>query len=172
MSNKRAIQHRDVPNHRQWAFAKLIVEGLTQSEAYQKIYNPHASNKRAAEQGHRVGHMPAVVAEIERIRAASAAKTLLTVNDQLALLAEVAQAPARTAGDRNARARAIEVYARIAGTQAPERHEVTGKDGAPIPVAASVTATVTASVTRMPVTERIRLLRERREAERAARQES
>jgi hypothetical protein len=165
-----SVKHRETLNTRQWAFSKLLFEGVSQSDAYRAIYQPNAKGQRAAEEGHRIAKLPAVVAELERLRALSTAKTLLTVNDQLAILARNAQAPARTAAERSACARNLEVYAKIAGTQAPERHEVTGKDGAPIAVSAAVNATVTATVTRLTVRERIRLLKERREKERAERE--
>lgn len=150
-------------NNRQWAFAKLVVEGMSNAQAYRAIYNPAAHDRRAAEQGCKIAAMPLVKAEIARLRSLSTAKTLLTVNDQLGILAGIAQQPARTASEQNARVRAVEVYAKIAGTQAPERHEHSGPDGQPIPVATALTGTVTATVTRLSVRERIRLLKETRE---------
>lgn len=156
-------------NARQSAFAKLRVEGLTHAEAYRAIYNPSARQKSASEAGCRLEAMPAVKAEMNRLREKSARKTLLSLNDRLSILADIAQSDGSTPAARNAKARAIEVYSRISGDQAPDRHEHTGPGGAAIPVAAEVTGNVTAAVVRLPVRERVRLLKEAREREKAER---
>lgn len=155
-------------NPRQSAFAKLRIEGLTHAEAYRAIYNPSARQKSASEMGCRLEALPAVKAEMDRLREKSARKTLLSLNDRLSILADIAQSDGSTPAARNAKARAIEVYSRISGDQAPDRHEHTGPGGAAIPVAAAVTGNVTAAVVRVPVRERIRLLKEAQARDKAA----
>lgn len=156
-------------NPRQSAFARLIVEGQTQAAAYRAIYKPGCNQKSAIEAGSKLAKMPGVAAEIARIRRKTEVKTLLSLNDRLAILARDAQLPGVTPAHVNARARSIKVYSDISGDRAPEQHEHTGPNGTPIPVAATITGNVTAAVVRVPVRERVRLLKEAREREKAER---
>ncbi len=123
---------------KQSAFARLVASGTSQADAYRQAYQPKATDRTAAENGSKTAKRPAVVAEIARLRGQSEVKAILTLNDRLRILAKDAQTGGDTHADKNARARSIEVYSKISGDQAPERHEVTGKDGGPIPVAAAV----------------------------------
>lgn len=74
--------------------------------------------------GHEVANVPGVRALIDELQRRSAAKTILSLNDRLGLLAKTAQRPVRSASDANAQARVIEVYSKISGDQAPERRDV------------------------------------------------
>lgn len=114
---------------RQLRFAQIIASGETNAHAYRTVYKPNANDKTAAQCGCRMAKHPSVVAEIARMRGKSEAKKLLTLNDRLGILANIAQA--RTAS-KTERIRAIEVYSKISGDQAPERHEVSGPGGTPI----------------------------------------
>lgn len=132
-------QKRKALTPRAVRFAELVVDGKTYTEAYKIAYNqPHLLPEDAGNRAGKVLSNEAVRARIEWLRRRSEAKTLLTLNDRLNLLALDAQVPALTASERNARARSIEVYTKIAGGFAPERHEHSGPDGGPIPVNAAV----------------------------------
>lgn len=143
---------------RQLAFAKLVVEGKRQVDAYLAIYGT-CNPKTAREKACRLAKNPKVVAEMNRLRDRSEVKTLLTLNDRLGILARDAQLPGRTPAMVNARARVIATYSKIAGDEAPQRIELTGKDGAPVPVAAHVL------VGRMPIRARIEALKAARAAQ-------
>lgn len=121
---------------RQLEFAAVIATGAAQAEAYRKVYErPDLTNQTAAERSSRLAADPRVRAEVARIRAKSERKKLLTLNDRLAILAEIAQDAKTKAHDKT---RAIDVYSRISGDQAPERHEHSGPAGGPLPIAATV----------------------------------
>lgn len=143
-------------------FADLIAAGKTNSDAYKEAYHrPHLLPADAANRAAKVLLHPGVKARVEWLRHRSDAKVLLTLNDRLTLLAADAQAPALTAAERNARARSIEVYTKIAGGFAPETHkvELTGADGGPVEVTAAV------QMSSVPLRQRFEALR-RAKAER------
>jgi hypothetical protein len=152
------------PTARQLAFARRLVEGKTQSEAYRELYQPKAIDRTAAECGSKVARNPKVKAEVARLRALGNVKTILSLNDRLGLLAKIAQ----TAPRQSDSVRAIEVYSKISGDQAPERTitEHTGKDGAPIQQEVAVSGVV--QVVRLSVRDKMRLLREARERDKAS----
>lgn len=154
------------PTARQLAFASLIVQGKSQSDAYRAIYAPNATDRTAAENGSKMGRKPTVKAEIERLKARSERKTILSLNDRLGILARDAQTTGERPADINARARVIEVYSKISGDQAPERVEHSGKDGAPIQQEVAVSGVV--QVLRLSVRDKMRLLREARERDKAS----
>lgn len=117
-------------------FCDLVASGHSQAGAYRIAYkHPKMSAEDAAEKGWRVTQQIGVKDRIEALRSESKAKTLLTLNDRLEILAEIAQAKTSKPSDK---ARAIEVYSRISGDQAPDRHEHTGPNGEPIAVAGTV----------------------------------
>lgn len=87
--------------------------------AYQKPQMPAAD---AANNGYRVAQRPAVRERLAKLKAQAAKNQLLSYNKRLELLAENALIESRTPAERNAQTRAIEVYTRIAGDGAPERH--------------------------------------------------
>ena len=123
-------------NFRAARFAELRVAGHTQAAAYRIAYNhPKMALDEAAEQGWRVENRRGVKERIADLRGKSRAKTLLTLNERLEVLAAIAQDPLAKQADK---IRAIEAYSRIGGDQAPERHEISGVDGAPIAVAGTV----------------------------------
>lgn len=156
-------------NARQLHFASLVATGTTNASAYRTAYGKgKIKSQLAAEKGCRLAAHAGIAAEIARIRGRAEVKKLLTLNDRLGILAEVAQSDGSTPAARNAKVRACEVYSRISGDQAPDRHEHTGPGGAAIPVAAAVTGNVTAAVVRVPVRERIRLLKEAQARDKAA----
>lgn len=118
-------------------FSTLIARGWSQIAAYRKAYNkPKLSATSAANGAYNVAKGAAVQRRIAQLRQASEVKTILTINDRLRLLAETAQAPAKTPGMHTARSRAIEVYNKTAGDGAPDRHDVvvTTPPGAPFEV--------------------------------------
>lgn len=122
-------------NGRQNLFATLIVAGKTQAEAYRRAYGkPKAKERHALEAGCRIAAHPAVIARVAELRARADAGAILSLNQRLALLGTEAMKPCKTASDRNARARLIEVYNKTAGDHAPERQEVVVKGDAGSPV--------------------------------------
>jgi predicted phage terminase large subunit-like protein len=128
------------------------------------IDQPKAIDRTAAECGSKVARNPKVKAEVARLRALGNVKTILSLNDRLGLLAKIAQ----TAPRQSDSVRAIEVYSKISGDQAPERTitEHTGKDGAPIQQEVAVSGVV--QVVRLSVRDKMRLLREARERDKAS----
>lgn len=119
-------------------FAQLVASGASQVAAYRAAYrNKTASNQRQAEMAHVIAHRPMVNNRIRELMAKSEAKTLLTLNERLGILATGARLPAMTASQLSAQARVIEVYSKISGDQAPERQEHTlrGDANAPLQVA-------------------------------------
>jgi len=157
-SNRRPTQY--VPTARQMQFAQLVAGGMSQSAAYRKIYNPHAKPRRAAEQSCKMAALPHVVAEIARIRAKSERKALLSLNDRYEILAGIAQKPEAKDSDK---VRAIDVYSRLAGDEAPQRHEIAGAGGAPL-----VPSAVTVAVRQMGARERLDAIKAARAARSAA----
>jgi hypothetical protein len=117
-------------------FCDLVASGHSQAGAFRIAYkHPKMSADDAAERGWRITQQPGVKERIDELRKQSAAKTLLTLNDRLEILAEIAQSKTSKPSDK---ARAIEVYSRISGDQAPDRHEHTGPNGEPIAVAGTL----------------------------------
>lgn len=145
---------------RQIEFIKLLMSGAAQGTAYKKAYKrPKILDEDAWERGYRIANGAAVKAELDRLRGLTAAKTILSLNDRLEILARDAQTGGSTPSEKNARARSIEVYSKISGDQAPERHEVSGPGGAPMAVAAT---TQIVNVAKVPIRERMALMREAR----------
>ncbi len=122
---------------RQDVFARLIVSGKTQSEAWKEAYgHPKAKEKTAMESGCRIAAMPAVAARIQELRAMSGHKAVLSLNDRLAIMAEGAQTKTATWGER---ARCVEVYNKTAGDYRPgPPEEVIHKGDAANPVSVTV----------------------------------
>ncbi len=122
-------------NPRQDLFAQLVAGGKTHAEAWRTAYvKPAASNQTAAEKGSRLAADARVQARVAQIRARSDVKSVLSLNDRLAILARDAQTPGTTAAMLSARARVIEVYNKTAGDQAPDRTETTIKGDPAAPV--------------------------------------
>src|SRR5690242_11066693 len=79
---------------KQLKFAQLVVKGLAQFEAYKQAYNrPDMPNNRAYVESCKNAKIPHVAAEISRLRSKSECKTILSLNDRLAILARDAQIP-------------------------------------------------------------------------------
>lgn len=141
---------------RQLYFCDLVVAGHSYASAYRIAYKkPKASPEDAGEHGWRVTQGLGVKSRIEELRKLSGHKALLTLNDRLEILAEIAQSKTSKPTDKT---RAIEVYSRISGDEAPQRHEHAGPNGLPIPVAA------TTLVGRLPIRARIEALKAARAA--------
>lgn len=146
---------------RQDRFALILAGGASQAESWRQAYaKPDAKDTTAAQRGSRLAADPRIQAKVSALKATTAGGVLLTVNDRLHLLSESARQPAKTAGERSARARLIDVYTKLAGGAQPEQHQITGPGGGPI------LATVTAAVTvhRAPVRERLAALRAAKDA--------
>ncbi len=122
---------------RQLAFARLVAAGGTKIAAYREAYNKHGGKRVNAQVGAmRVWSSKGVRAMVEQLREKSEAKTLLSLNDRLAILSRDAQLPGDDAAMVSARARVIKVYNETAGDHAPERSEVIvrGDPNAPVAV--------------------------------------
>lgn len=144
-----------VLNPKQAEFARLYVSGKTQSEAYLVAYGPtDAKETSIAALAAKVANRPATQKEIARIRARSDRHVLLSLNDRLKILGGIILDPDAKKTDVIS---AAAVYSRISGDQAPDRHEVTGKDGAPLQIQAQV-----AMVRRLSPRERLEEMRRAR----------
>lgn len=135
---------------RQEALIRHIIAGKSNAAAYRLAYNPKLAQREATDRAWRTLKLPWVRDRLEQLKAEATRKPLLSLNDRLAILAEIAQDKKSKQVDRT---RAIDVYSKISGDQAPERHEHSGPAGTPIAVAAAVT------VHRVPVAQRIAALR-------------
>ncbi len=110
------------PNPKQARFARLVVEGMEQVDAWRVSYGHkegQGNPRTAIESASRIAATPAVKAEIARLRALKDVKTVLSLNDRLQILARDAQLPGDEAPMVNARARSIEVYNKTAGDYRP-----------------------------------------------------
>lgn len=142
-------------NPRQKEFAALVASGMSHTDAYARAYSkPNGNRQFLAERGCKLAAKPLVAAEIARLREKSDGKKLLTLNDRLSLLARIAQKKTARPVDVT---RAIEVYSRISGDEAPQRHEVSAPGGGPIE------QTIAVSVTNLPIRTRIAALRAARD---------
>ena len=113
---------------------------MTHSAAFKKAYSKPRWNARQAADGAKDKiSRPGVREYIASLRQRSEARTLLTLNDRLELLAQSARFKPKNAADRNAQARVIEVYSKISGDQAPERTETIIKGDPTAPVEVQVT---------------------------------
>jgi hypothetical protein len=146
---------------REILFAQCVARGDSNADAYRKSFLPKTEVVESiARMAHVVSVRARVIREIARLRRRSEAKTILSMNDRLAILATDAQRKGASPAHINARARVIEVYSKISGDQAPERHEITGAAGGPV-------ETVSTVVRRLSAGDRIeemRLARLRRQA--------
>jgi hypothetical protein len=147
---------------KQAEFARQIVAGKTQGEAYTLAYLPPDGSKpeTVAHLASRVARRPAVAAEIARIRSKIDRRVLVPINERLKLLAEIFTDPVTKSTDRT---QAILAYSKISGDQAPDRQELSGPGGGPIPV---LTASVGPLVARLSARERVEQMKRAR-AERA-----
>lgn len=106
---------------RQEKFCQAIVSGKGPSEAHGIAgYAVNGNPRVVAVKAQTVRKHPLVKARIEELQGRAVKRVLLTLEARLGLLAENAQMRNTTAAHRNAQARAIEVYTRIAGDGAPE----------------------------------------------------
>ena len=112
------------------AFAEMVAGGMSQSDAYRRAYKkPRLEPQAAAHAGCKVAQREGVKARIAEIRGETKVRILLTLNERLEILAEIAQTKSAS---KNERTRAIEVYSKIAGDGGPERIELTGRAGGPV----------------------------------------
>lgn len=138
------------------AFALLVASGESQTAAYRKAYlKPTLLQHEAASRASRLAADSRIRARIDQLRGKVAAKALLTLNDRLNILSEIAQDKSAARSDRT---RAIDVYNKMAPDGTPLRQEITGKDGAPLAVAATVAGSI--NVTGLSVREKAQRLRD------------
>ena len=121
-------------------FVDLMAAGFSQADAYRKAFNAkkHRTAISIAVSASHIAANPLIRARLAELRGQSQRSTLLSLDQRLSILAGIARSNVTKQGDR---VRAIEVYTRIAGDSAPERTELTGKNGAPLvpePTPASV----------------------------------
>lgn len=141
---------------KQRRFAELIASGLTGSDAYRQAYgNTRIKPIHAARKAFSLTTHPKVMAYVAQLRMASRKKVLLSIDDRYAILADIAMDPTTRKADK---IRSVEVYSKISGDQAPERHEHSGPGGTPI----QTETTATTVVRRMTPQERIADMKARR----------
>lgn len=118
-------------------FAQLIAAGNQFAASYRLAYGrPKATRQQAADRVREVMNGVGVRQRIIELRKNNEGTVLLTLNERLSILARGAARKIKSAADLNAAARAIEVYSKISGDQAPERQEVvhSGNSAAPLTV--------------------------------------
>ncbi len=130
--------------HLQKKFVGHVAAGKSHSAAYTAAVGgrDNLSEKELHNRAYRMSRRPAVLTALRSLAKRSDVKTLLTLNDRLDILAKIATGKIKKVRPTD-RTRAIDVYSRIAGDSAPDKVEISGKDGAPIPVAHSGSLTVT-----------------------------
>lgn len=140
-ADRKPTERNSVLTSRGAAFAALVATGKSQTEAFKIAYNrPKLASKEARNRGYRAAQQPAVAARIKELTAKSEVKTLLSLNDRLAILAKHAQHTPKTSSDRQVSVRAIDVYSRIAeGETLNVKAEISGPEGGPVPIAAALT---------------------------------
>lgn len=148
------------PTAKALRFARLVASGESQAQALRIAYNRTGKPRTIALDACRLAARPEIKAEIERLRGRSEVKILLTLNDRLAILAEIAQ---DTRAKKNERTRAIDVYSRISGDQAPSRVDLSSPPGQPLQVQEVAPAGLRASPA-----DKIKSLLKRREEFKAA----
>jgi hypothetical protein len=130
-----ALPHGSLTGRQEKA-AQLYVAGDTQTGAYIKAYKKqHYLPKTAKEAASRLFNLPKMKDRIAQLTAKSEIKTVLSLNDRLAICAKHAQS---TAVKPDTNLRAVDLYTKIAGGFAPEVHELTGPGGAPVQVEQTV----------------------------------
>lgn len=127
-------------------FAVLVGGGASQADAYRLAFDRQGlSAQDSAHRGFKISKQPAVAAKIAELVGRSEVKTLLTLNDRLAILAKHAQHTPKTSADRQASVRAIDVYSKIAGDGLGENVnvkaavEVSAPGGGPVEIVAALT---------------------------------
>ena len=153
------VKHpRETLTEKQQAFARLIVEGKTQTDAYLGAYDPKPGIKKTSldQLAHRVIVRPLVKAEIAALRLRASRHCLLSLNDRLKILAERIQNPKAKDSDV---ASLTSVYSRISGDQAPDRQELSAPGGGPIEL---IVAKALPIVRRLSAEERLEELRRAR----------
>ena len=119
-------------------FIDLIASGFSQADAYRRAFQP--GTKRSAlsiaVSASHIASNPLIRARLAELRGQSQRSTLLSLDQRLSILAGIARSTVTKQTDR---IRSIEVYTKIAGDSAPERTELTGKDGAPLVPAQTAT---------------------------------
>jgi hypothetical protein len=146
---------------KQRRFVDYVSIGLTHAEAYRRMTGKKMKAELASRAGYKIANRPAVKQALAELSAKSIAKTLLTMNDRLELLANIAQH-----GKPADRIRAIDVYSKISGDRAPDSVEHSGPGGGPIPI----TTQMTEPVRRLSVRDKIAIFKSRRESEAAQNQ--
>lgn len=127
-------------NPRQLRFAQLVAAGMSGTAAYRKSYGRHPRDARKAADGAKeVMSRPGVREYVEELRKKNEGRTLMTMNEQLELLAASARHKPQSAADRSAQARVIEVYSKISGDRAPDRVETIVKGDPSAPLSVNVT---------------------------------
>ena len=152
------VQRRKLgPKHLK--FIDLIASGFSQADAYRRVFQPHTKRSALsiAVSASHIAANPLIRERLAELRGQSQRSTLLSLDQRLSILAGIARSTVTKQTDR---IRSIEVYTKIAGDSAPERQELTGKDGAPL-----VPAPTPVSVA-LSLDERIALLQAAKKASR------
>lgn len=117
---------------REEAFARRIAAGDTLSDAYAAAFKPSRSSRSTIHtEAKRAAKRPWVKLRVTQLLTKSEAKTILAINDRLAIAARIAQDPLQKPSDQLT---AIKIYTDIAKDTAPDRSEVTVKGDPDAPV--------------------------------------
>lgn len=123
---------------RQEAFARLVAEGNSQSEAYRLAY-PKAQTWQPGNVWRRASELsanPDVLGRIDALRAELCERTLWTMERSVEVLSEIA-----TGGEKDAdRVRAVAELNAMFGFEAPKRAEITNPDGSLAPTVIKIVA--------------------------------
>ncbi len=116
-------------------FVRLYISTGAGADSYRTAYNrPELETQEASNRAFRLLRQAPVKRLVKEAQRATTKKLVISLNERLGLLAEIAQDRKARNSDR---IRAVEVYGKTAGDEAPQKIELTGADGGPM-VTASV----------------------------------
>lgn len=146
---------------RERRFCRLVAAGESKAQAVRIAYNrKRGSAATVAVDGNRISKRPKVIAEIQRLRGEAEKDCLMTLHRRLEILGSIAENKLAKHTDR---IRAVDVYSRISGDQAPERVDVSTPPGQPMEVREVLPVGM-----RMTVAQRLAAIKARRLANTAA----
>lgn len=114
------------------AFAQAIASGLNQSDAYRKTY-PNSKNWKPETVWSNASVLmknSKVLARVDELKAALAEKQIWTREDSVRELKSIVNHKESRAADKTAAIKELNV---MHGFNAPQKHEISGPNGIPIP---------------------------------------
>lgn len=124
---------------KQERFAQCIADGMSQSDAYRESFDVRPTTKPESVQvsACRLMADPNVTLRVQFLKQQLSEKALWSREDSVRTLAEIALKQGEHAKDSD-RVAAVKALNSMHGWDAAQKHELSGPDGAPIPIAPTV----------------------------------